>query len=124
MVKDFKIVRKNAVSADPFQVVDARGDTRFLKGHIPQSFSLPFTELFRDDRTLLSQKKLTDIFAAKKLNLSKDIISTCGSGITAAVVALALFRAREIESPVYDGSWSEWKVRAPHIISRVDDEDV
>lgn len=118
MVKDFETIRKNAVSADPIQVMDARGGDRFLKGHIPKSFSVPFTEIFQGDRTVLSQQALLDMFGTKNVDLNKDIYSSCGSGITASVLSLALYHAAQKIVPVYDGSMDEWKVRAPHLLER------
>ena len=119
-MKDFEIVRKNSSSSDPIQVVDARGSQRYNVGHIPQSFSVPFPILLKDDRTLRSPEEITEIFKSKNVKLDEDIVSTCGSGITAAILAHALYYSTGKEIPIYDGSWSEWKVRAPHKIAHVE----
>ena len=115
-------MRKNVSSTDRVQVADARGGARFSKGHISNSQSAPFTELLNDDRTLRPPQEILRILSEKGLDLEKDIISTCGSGITAAILAHALYFSLGKETPVYDGSWTEWKVRAPHLIGRVEDE--
>ena len=100
------------------QVVDARGRDRFLGttpeprpnlrgGHMPGSRNLPFGELIVDGR-LRPDAELRSAFQAAGLDLERPIITTCGSGITAAVLALALFVAGHSAAAVYDGSWTEW----------------
>jgi thiosulfate/3-mercaptopyruvate sulfurtransferase len=102
------------------QVVDARGAGRFegrdpepraglRAGHIPGSRNLPFTEMFDPaTQTLRDAATLKTRFAAAGVDLDKPVITTCGSGVTAAVLALGLHRLGHRDVAVYDGSWSEW----------------
>jgi len=102
------------------QVVDARSRGRFegaepepreglRGGHIPGSRSLPFTELLESaTRTLLAVDALRGRFEAAGVDLKRPVVTTCGSGVTAAILALALHRMGHKDVAVYDGSWSEW----------------
>lgn len=103
------------------QVVDARSAARFTgeapepraslrSGHMPGALNLPFTDLVRPDGTLLDGAELRAAFA--HVDLGRPIITTCGSGVTAAVLALALARLGRSDVAVYDGSWTEWGGRA------------
>jgi thiosulfate/3-mercaptopyruvate sulfurtransferase len=101
------------------QVVDARGAGRFTgedkepradmaSGHIPGSLNLPYGELFNADGTWKTGEALAAAFKAAGVDMDKPMITTCGSGITAAAV---LFGARLLgkkDVSLYDGSWSEW----------------
>lgn len=98
-------------------VLDARSNGRFFAtfpeprkdlkgGHIPKSKSLPFSEIIKEGK-FLSKEKLESIFS--RINpQKKDIIFTCGSGITASILALGASIANINETAVYDGSWTEW----------------
>ncbi len=102
------------------QLLDARSRGRFQGtepeiwpgrrgGHVPGSLSLPFNELLAEDgRTLLKPAQLRDRFEAAGIDMARPVITTCGSGITAAVLALGLHLAGHKEVAVYDGSWAEW----------------
>ncbi|MEQ9606440.1 MAG: 3-mercaptopyruvate sulfurtransferase, partial [Kiloniellaceae bacterium] len=102
------------------QVVDARGAGRFegrdpeprqglRAGHIPGSRNLPFTEMFDPaTQTLRDAATLKTRFTAAGIDLGKPVVTTCGSGVTAAVLALGLHRLGHRDVAVYDGSWSEW----------------
>jgi thiosulfate/3-mercaptopyruvate sulfurtransferase len=102
------------------QVLDARSRARFeggapepreglRAGHIPGSLSLPFTEIVDPQRqTLLDPAVLKERFAAAGIDPRRPVVTTCGSGVTAAVLALGLHRLGQHEVAVYDGSWSEW----------------
>ena len=105
------------------QVVDARSAGRFAgtdpepnadlrSGHIPGSRNLPQTELFNADGTWKAGDDLRAAFAAAGVDIDKRIVTTCGSGITAAVIAFgaALLGAKDVA--LYDGSWSEWGASA------------
>lgn len=101
------------------QVVDARSAGRFRgedpepreglrAGHIPGSRNVPYTDLLNADKTLKAQDETRAIFEAAGVDFSRPIITTCGSGVTAAVLALALERMGHDAWSLYDGSWAEW----------------
>ncbi len=101
------------------EIVDARSPGRFAGtepepreglrgGHIPGSKNLPFTELLNEDGTMKDEAGLRAAFDAAGVDLSKPVISTCGSGVTACIIDLALERLGHRDHAVYDGSWSEW----------------
>lgn len=101
------------------QILDARGAERFRgeapeprpglrSGHIPGSRNLPFGELFNADGTMKEPAALRAAFQSAGIDLARPVITTCGSGITAAVLALGLERAGARDWSVYDGSWTEW----------------
>jgi thiosulfate/3-mercaptopyruvate sulfurtransferase len=115
-VKDFGEIK--ALIAQHSQILDARSAGRFAgtapeprpsipSGHMPGAISVPFTELAEEGR-FLPPEKLRELFAAKKVNFDRPITTTCGSGVTAAVVALALEIAGAKHVTLYDGSWSEY----------------
>ena len=100
------------------QIVDARGTGRFhgtepepraglRSGHIPGSVNVPYGTVKSGDRVRPAHE-LRDLFAAKSLDLSAPIITTCGSGVTACLVAYALWRAGASDVRVYSGSWAEY----------------
>jgi thiosulfate/3-mercaptopyruvate sulfurtransferase len=104
------------------QIVDARPADRFegrtpepragvRSGHIPGSLNLPFVEIVERGR-LKRGAALHEAFAARGVDLAKPIVTTCGSGVTAAVLALAVEEAGGQVAGLYDGSWSEWGARA------------
>ena len=99
------------------QVVDARSAARFKgeapepraslrSGHMPGALNLPFNLVVSDDGTLRSVANLAAAFA--HIDLDRPIVTTCGSGVTASVLALALARLGRFDVAVYDGSWTEW----------------
>lgn len=103
------------------QVVDARNPERFsgkipepregLKsGHIPGSANLPFTKLMDPDNhfTLRSAEDIKKAFNDAGVDLSNAVAASCGSGVTACVVALAAYMIGKEDVSVYDGSWTEW----------------
>ena len=100
-------------------IVDARAANRFRgeapepreglrPGHIPGSRSLPFPKLLNADKTMKSPAECRAEFEAAGVDLGKPVITTCGSGVTAAILALALERMGHSAWSLYDGSWAEW----------------
>jgi len=101
------------------QIVDARATDRFRgeapepreglrSGHIPGSLNLPYPELLNSDGTVKPAAELKKIFEQAGVDLSKPVTNTCGSGVTASILALALAIIGHRHVSVYDGSWSEW----------------
>lgn len=102
------------------QVADARSAGRFTgeepepqagmrSGHIPGSRSLPFTNLLDPKaKTVLPAAELQAVFDRAGIDPSKPTVASCGSGVTACVIALAAHRLGHSGVAVYDGSWSEW----------------
>lgn len=118
LVRDVTQVAHASKLGDP-QIVDARATARFRgdapepraglrAGHIPRARNVPFTELLNDDKTMKTPDQTRAIFEAAGVDLSKPVITSCGSGITAAVLALALERMGHRKWSLYDGSWAEW----------------
>jgi thiosulfate/3-mercaptopyruvate sulfurtransferase len=96
------------VSRKNFTLLDARDAKRFEAGHIPNSRSVPYLDLLNPDGTLKPKDQLEKIFQEAGADLQKPLACTCGSGITACVIALALFELGYKDAAVYDGSWTEW----------------
>jgi thiosulfate/3-mercaptopyruvate sulfurtransferase len=84
---------------------------------MPGSTSVPFTELVEDGR-LRSAADLRAVFAGKGVDIDQPITTTCGSGITAAVVALGLEIAGARQVSLYDGSWAEYAQRPDAVIEK------
>ena len=119
LVKDKATISRN-LRNPRFQVLDARSAGRFQatepepwpgrrSGHIPGSRNLPFTELLDPkDKTFLPADALAAKFEATGIDLKKPVATSCGSGVTAAVLALGLHLIGHEDVAVYDGSWAEW----------------
>lgn len=118
MVKDVTQVAAASKLGD-YEIIDARGAERFRgevpepreglrAGHIPNSKNVPFATLLNADGTMKSPEDTRAVFEAANVNLDKPAILSCGSGVTAAILALALERQGHDRHAVYDGSWSEW----------------
>ena len=118
MVKDVTQVAAASKLGD-HEVLDARSAARFRgeqaepraglrSGHIPNSKNIPFGTLLNRDGTMKSVEALKAVFEAEGVNLDKPVITTCGSGVTAAVINLALERVGQRNHSLYDGSWAEW----------------
>lgn len=118
MVKDVTQVAQASKLAQT-EIIDARAAPRFKgevaepraglrSGHIPNSKNLPFANLLNDNATMKSPPALKAAFEAAGVDLSKPVITTCGSGVTAAILSLGLERIGHRDHALYDGSWSEW----------------
>ncbi|MBL8563696.1 MAG: 3-mercaptopyruvate sulfurtransferase [Gemmobacter sp.] len=101
------------------EIIDARPAPRFRgevdeprpglrAGHIPGARNVPFAEVLNPDGTLKDVAALRAVFEGAGVDLAKPAITTCGSGVTAAVLALALERLGHRNWALYDGSWAEW----------------
>ncbi|MFZ1961192.1 MAG: 3-mercaptopyruvate sulfurtransferase, partial [Methylovirgula sp.] len=119
-VVDLETVKRASAEGSP-QIVDARPAARFRgeapeprpgvrSGHIPGSFSLPWREIAADGE-MRSPQEIAAAFAKAGVDLGKPVITTCGSGVTAAILLLALESAGKKDVALYDGAWSEWGAR-------------
>lgn len=118
ILRDKTAMRANLESKRE-QVIDARSKARFdgtapepmpglASGHMPGSLSLPFDLLIAEDGTLKDEADLRAYFETAGADLARPIITTCGSGVTAAILYLALGVLGHQSTALYDGSWSEW----------------
>tara|TARA_B100000767_G_scaffold223017_1_gene211813 strand:+ start:162 stop:974 length:813 start_codon:yes stop_codon:yes gene_type:complete len=119
LVKNKIQIDKNILT-NTFTVIDARSKERFeglipeprkglRSGSIKNSYCLPFSQLINEDHTFISKSKIHEKFKLIKDELGKDVIFSCGSGVTASVLALAYSLIDNKYMPiVYDGSWSEY----------------
>ena len=119
LVKNKKQIDEN-IETGKFYVVDARSRERFegkvaeprkglRSGSIKNSFCLPFSELINEDHTFVSKDKIHEKFKSFKFDHDKNLVFSCGSGVTASVLALAysLINAKYMPT-IYDGSWAEY----------------
>ncbi|MAN97624.1 3-mercaptopyruvate sulfurtransferase [uncultured Roseovarius sp.] len=118
MVKDVTQVAAAAKLGD-YEILDARSAARFRgeapepraglrAGHIPGSKNVPYTDLLNADMTMKDPDALRAVFAAAGVDMTKPVITSCGSGVTAAIINLALERIGKTDHALYDGSWTEW----------------
>ncbi|WP_454917634.1 3-mercaptopyruvate sulfurtransferase [Xanthobacter sediminis] len=117
MVADINTVER-ALTSGSAQVLDARTEARFRgeapepraglpSGHMPGAFNLPHGQLVKDGR-LLPPDAVRPVVEASGLDLSRPVITSCGSGVSAAILWLALESIGKRPQALYDGSWTEW----------------
>lgn len=122
LVRDLEAVRTH-LSAGDAQLVDARAAARFRgeapepraglrSGHMPGACNVPWGDLVNPDGTLKPAEALRSAFENAGVDLARPIVTSCGSGVSAALLALALARLGRGDVAVYDGSWTEWAGRA------------
>ena len=108
-----------ALGSGDIQIADARPAARFCGdapepraglalGHMPGAKNLPMSELFQSDGAMLPPAELAKKIKAAGIDADKPLIASCGSGITACMIALALARTGHDRTAIYDGSWAEW----------------
>lgn len=108
-----------AVKLRTAQVVDARAAPRFRgeaaeprpglrAGHIPGALNVPYPTLFQPDGTMKEGEALALAFISAGVDLAKPVVTSCGSGVTAAILNLGLARLGHPDHSLYDGSWAEW----------------
>ncbi len=122
LVRDVTEVARAAKLGD-HEIIDARSPARFKgeadepregmrKGHIPGSKNVHYQDLLNADGTMKPATALRTVFMDAGVDLRKPAITTCGSGVTAAILVLALERIGKTDYSLYDGSWSEWGMYA------------
>lgn len=122
LVRDLDAMRGLLERRDA-QVVDARAGPRFRgevpeprtglrSGHMPGARNVPWNGLINADGTMKSADQIRAAFQGAGVDLAKPIVTTCGSGVSASLLALALARLGRDDVAVYDGSWTEWGGRA------------
>ncbi|MEM8978974.1 MAG: 3-mercaptopyruvate sulfurtransferase [Pseudomonadota bacterium] len=118
LVRDVTQVAAAAKLGD-YSIIDARSADRFRgespepradlrSGHIPGSQNVPYASLLNPDGTLKPVASLREAFENAGVDLQKPAITTCGSGVTAAILCLAMERMGKTDYTLYDGSWAEW----------------
>jgi thiosulfate/3-mercaptopyruvate sulfurtransferase len=118
MVKDVTQVASASKLGD-YEILDARSPGRFRgeeqeprpglrAGHVPGSKNVHYRTLLTDDGTMKPPDELRTVLGEAGVDLSKPVITTCGSGVTAAIINLALERIGKTDHALYDGSWTEW----------------
>lgn len=123
LVRTAEQLLKN-IKSEAEQVVDARSPGRFAGtdpepwpvkklGHIPGSRNLPFGRLMDPERgyAMRPAEEIAEMLAAAGIDPDRPVVTSCGSGVTAAVVTLGLYLIGRTRTAVYDGSWSEWGAR-------------
>jgi thiosulfate/3-mercaptopyruvate sulfurtransferase len=110
---------RNTIQSASRQVLDARSEDRFsgsapepragLKlGHMPTALNLPFTQLINESGTFRTKDELEQLYREAGVDLDRPVTTTCGSGVTAAILTLGLTILGVRDLALYDGSWTEW----------------
>ncbi len=110
---------KHALATGSAQIADARSRARFRgeepeprpgvkPGHMPGAINVHYASLLNPDGTLKKKRHLQEAFKETGLDIKRPIIASCGSGVTAAIILLALTELDIKDATLYDGSWSEW----------------
>jgi thiosulfate/3-mercaptopyruvate sulfurtransferase len=118
LVRDLDQVKQASANGGA-QIVDARAAARFKgevdeprpglsRGHMPRALNVPYNQTIGADGQFKSPAELKAVFAGAGVNLAKPIINSCGSGVTAAILAFAEALAGHDDGAVYDASWCEW----------------
>lgn len=118
LVRDLADMRRIVVAGGG-QVLDARAAGRFRgetpeprqglrSGHMPGARSVPYETLLDAQGLMRSREDLAQIFAAAVVDTGRPAVCSCGSGVTAPIIALALARLGRWDAAIYDGSWTEW----------------
>ena len=118
IIASYEDIKKNYNNIN-YQITDARSRGRYQgieeeprpgleKGHIPNSINIPFNLLIDNHGYLINKKNIINILNQNNFDFKKNIISSCGSGVTACVLVFALELIGKKDWKVYDGSWSEW----------------
>ncbi|MGH1350378.1 MAG: 3-mercaptopyruvate sulfurtransferase [Methyloligellaceae bacterium] len=127
LVSGFDSLLKHIKENQDISILDARPGDRFAglaeeprpglkKGHMPGAVNLFFGDLINSNGTFKSVEELTNILKNKNIATDKPVITTCGSGITASILFLALYLTGAENLSVYDGSWAEWGAHDQSII--------